>query len=421
MITAVQDNGSAYGRHAEDPASGGLRIYTLGRFQVYSGEQALFTGSGRYQKIWDLLMYLITYRGKHMAPETIIDTIWPDNDYDNPKNVLKNLVYRLKENLEHLQPGARTYIEYSYGGYGWNIKAPYWLDADAFESLSQLAHALIKVDPLQAALKYREALSLYQGSYLPESQHKHWVISKRHYYHRLFIRSISELLAVHKEQRLFSQLVEDAEWALSIDNLDETINIFYMEALLEEGKTAQARDHYEFITALMYYESGSKPSPAMQNIYRAIKKQSEKAAPDFNDLPQMLAENDPDQGALVCDPDAFRLICRLEKRRIERNKQPAQLGLLTVIVPGLQAPLPERLKPAMDCLRDILLEKLRRVDVISRWNESQFIVLLPGLLPWQAENLLGTITASFKDRCPQKDLFLLSSMHSFPTPETPAG
>ncbi len=401
--------------------AGLLKIFTLGRFQLCLGERRLFDHAGRAHKTGDLLMYLITNRGKHIPPDTIMDTIWPEHDYSDPRNVLKNMIYRLKHSFEEIQvPGAKALISYSYGGYGWNVNAPYWLDADAFESLSQVAHGLIKVDPLQAAARYREALALYHGHYLPECQDVHWVLPKRYYYRRLFVRSVSELLAFQKEQRLFSDLVEDAEWALSIESFDESINIFYMEALLEEGKTARARDHYEYITALNYYENGSRPSPAMQKIYKAIQRQSDQAALDFNDLRRMLSEKDADKGPLLCDPDTFRLLCRLEKRRAERDNRPVQLGLLTVMVPGLQTPLPEQLKPATDCLRGILLEKLRRADVISLWNEYQFIVFLPGLAPDQAEALLKRITAAFKDRCLYKDITLKSSVHSFLPPEMTA-
>jgi len=395
-----------------------LKIYTLGRFQVCLGEKKMFDEAGRYQKIGDLLMYLLTNRGKHIAPDTILDTIWPEHDYQDPRNVLKNMVYRLKQGLEALQvPDAKNYISYSYGGYGWNTGARYWLDADLFESLCQDARNLNRLDPFQAATRYREALALYHGHYLPECQHCHWVLPRRHYYRRLFVRSVSDLFTFQKENRLFSQLAEDAEWALSIEDFDESINLFYMEALLEEGKTAQARAHYEYITALNYYENGAKPSMAMQRMYRVIKEQSEKAVLDYKDLRQMLVEKDAGTGALFCDPEAFRLYCRLERRRAERDARPIQLGLLTLAGSGKETLSARQLQQAMECLRSVLLENLRKADMVTSWNETQFTVLFPGLTPEQTENLLQRIREAFKEICPLEGVSLRSTVHSFLPPE----
>ncbi len=408
----------AYNRPGQTPESqsdnGILKIYTLGRFQVCLGDQYLFNSVGRSQKLGELLMYLITNRGKHINPETIFETMWPEHDYNDPRNALKNLVYRLKKTFEQMQiPDARSYISYSYGGYGWNTGARYWLDVDVFEALCQDARSLIRLDPFQAAGKYREALSLYHGHYLPECQHCHWVLPKHHFYRRLFIRSVSDLLSFQREQRLFSEMVDDAEWALAIEEFDESIHLSYMEALLEEGKTAQARVHYEYITALNYCESGSKPLPAMQRIYRRIKDQSKKAVFDYKDMRQMLVEKDTGTGALFCDPEIFRLYCRLERRRAERDTRAIQLGLLTLAGPGKNAVPADMIKKAMESLRKVLSVRLRKADIVTPWNDNQFTVLLPGITTEQAENLLERIREDFKAISHVDGLTLRSTVHSF--------
>jgi len=395
-----------------------LKIYTLGRFQVRFGERMLFDATGRFKKIGELLMYLITQRGKHGTPEAILETIWPDHEYTNPRNVFKNMIYRLKQSLEQMQiPEAKTLISYSYGAYGWNVNAQYWLDADVFENLCQEARGLSNIDPFLAAEKYREALTLYLGHYLPECQPCSWVMTKRHYYRRLFVRSVSDLLAFQKEHRLFSQITEDCEKALSIEEFDENIHLFYMEALLEEGKTAQARTHYEYITSLNYNELGEKPSPAMQRIYKAIKLNSAKAELDYIDLRQMLVDRDEAQGALLCEPDTFRLFCRLERRRAERENRSVHVGLLSLTGPTLQTASSKQLQQSMECLREVLIRSLRRADMISPWNDTQYTVLLPGLNLEQAENLLQRVRENFKAARLVEDMVLRSSVHSFLPPE----
>ena len=374
-----------------------LKIYTLGRFQVCYDGQKLFADTGRYQKIGDLFMYLITHRGKPSAPDVVMETLWPEREYSNPRNVLKNMVYRLKQNLEELGvPDARSFIIQTFGGYKWNSDARCWLDVDVFESLCKEASDLYETEPALAAEKYRQALYLYQGHYFPECQSSEWILSRRHYYRRLFVRSVTELLSYQKERGMYEQMAEDCEKVFSVEDFDETVHLFYMEALLEEGKASQARAHYEYITSLNYREHGAKPSPAIQHIYRLIKAQSEKNKLDLADLQELLQEKEDPQGALLCEPDTFRLFCRLERLRADRAGLPVHLGLLTLTGPELKVNGSPQLKECREQLRKILLSSIRKVDILSPWNENQYALLLPGLTEAQSEIIMQRVHRAFK-------------------------
>ena len=389
-----------------------LEIYTLGRFQVKFGEQTFFNDNTRSHKMSDLFMYLITQQGKQTSSETILEALWPDHEYSNPKNVLKNMVYRLKKTmLDYQVPDAKSLIVYSYGGYSWNSQSDYWLDTEAFETLCRKARNLAKADPHQAVDLYREALSLYRGPYLPECHYSDWVLPKRHYYRQLFVRSVSELLALQKEHRLFSQMAEDCEKVLYVDDIEENIHLYYIEALLQEGKTNQARAHYEYITSLLYQELGAKPSPAMRRIYRAIKAQSERPDLDFNDLQELLKERDDEQGALICEPDFFQYLCRLERRRAEREDLPVHLGILSLTGPNFQ-PLPEaQLRNCMKEMEAVILSKLRKGDVVSSWSENQYTIMLPRVSLEQAEAVLQRIQNAVKQNSLDVDMIIRSSVH----------
>jgi len=390
-----------------------LKIHTLGRFQVSYGGKKLFEETGRYQKIGDLLMYLITYRNKPALPEVILETLWPDREYANPKNVLKNLVYRLKQSLEGLGvPDAKSYITSTYGGYSWNSSSKYWVDADEFEKLIVQARDTLKSDPVLAMNKYREALSYYIGHYYPEGLECQWIIPKRHHYRSLFVRSASELFATQKEYHFFDQMAEDCEKILSIESFNENIHLYYMEALLEEGKIVQARNHYEYITALNYNELGSKPSPAMQRIYKVIRSHSDKEMHEIEDVQILLADDEYPQKAMICEPGTFRLLCRLEKNRAERSGHPVHLGLITLTaVDAVQGAKPS-FKQQQEQLKDVLQATLRKVDVVSAFNDDQLALLLPGLDYKQSEIVIKRIENAYYNSDNSSDgVVLLSSIH----------
>ncbi len=386
-----------------------LEIFTLGRFQVRLCGQILFNEAGRFQKIGELFMYLITHRGKSAAPEAILESLWPDQEYHNPKNAIKILIHRLKQKLEtNGIPDARSSISCLYGCYGWNSSIPYWLDAVEFESLCQEARSLAKTDPLQAAEKYREALALYRGDYLPECRYSDWVLPARHYYKRLYISCMTELLALQKEHGLYNQMLEDCEKALFIERFDENLHLRFIEALLEEGKVSQARAHYEYVTSIVYQELGVKPSPSLRGIYRALKVQNE--TPELQDL---LAEQDSNRGALLCDSETFRFVCRMERRRAGREEAPVQLGVLSFTGTDFLPPPPAQLQASMERLKHILQASLRSGDVISSWSESQFTVLLPKLNLQQAESVLQRVSKQFNKVGSLERIMLRCSAHPF--------
>ena len=390
-----------------------LKIHTLGRFQVSYGDKKLFEETGRYQKIGDLLMYFITYRNKPAASEVIIETLWPDSEYANPKNVLKNLVYRLKQSLEEIEvPNPKSYITSTYGGYSWNNKARFWVDADEFEKLIAQAQDTLKYDPVLAINKYREALSYYMGHYYPEGLECQWIIPKRHYYRSLFVKSASELFATQKEYHFFDQMAEDCEKVLSIESFDEKMHLYYMEALLEEGKITQALNYYEYITALNYNELGSKPSPAMQRIYKDIRARADKEMYEIEDVQKLINDNEYHRKAIICEPDTFRLLCRLEKSRAERSGHPVYLGLITLTTAETRQGTKPSFKQQQEQLKDVLQSTLRKMDVISAFNDDQLALLLPGLDYKQSEIVIKRIENAYYNSDNNSDgVVLLSSIH----------
>jgi DNA-binding SARP family transcriptional activator len=393
--------------------SGGqiLKIYTLGRFEVWWGGRSLFDEIRRCHKTEELLMYFLSNRGKPVYAETALENLWPDKEYSDPKNVMKNLVYRLKQRLVNLNvPEAKSYITYTRGCYGWNSNAPCWLDINIFETLCETAGNLSLTDRPAAISRYREALNLYLGHYLPECHDAYWVLPVRQYYRRLFVKSASALMTLQKESGQFSQMAEDCEKALAVEYLDENMHLFYLEALLEEGKTAQARSHYEYITALSYNESGAKPSPAMQHIYRAINSASEKPLSEAGSLQEMLLDRNETPGALHCDSDTFRLLFRLERHRAERENLPLHLGLLTLS--GSEKRFSARDGCELqDLLQQLLLNSLRKVDIFTTLDNGQFTLLLPGLTLEQAEKVLLRVREAFRSDFPDKNVSLSSSVH----------
>lgn len=389
-----------------------LRVYTLGRFVVCRNDEQLSEEHSRSRKLWDLLMYIITHRDKPLTAESITESLWPEQEYENPGSVIKNLVHRLRHKIDSDPSVPKLSLVVNHHGcYKFNPETACWLDAEEFETLCSDARTYVKSDPAQACALYRKAAELYKGEYLPESPYSDWVMPTRHYYRQLYIDCVSKLLTLLKEQHDYAQMLIECEKAFSIEHLEEVFHLRYLEALIGEGEISRARAHYDYISSLLYKEFGAKPSSAMVKLYQAIVKNCKRRAEKFTDITDLLQERDEAEGALICEPEVFCVLCRMERRRAEREDRPIHVGVLSLVRSDYQQPDPDHLTNAMDILKEHLLMNLRKGDVFSCWNDNQFALLLPGANQEQAELVLSRTAESFKDKRINDAFIVRNSVH----------
>ena len=131
---------------------------------------------------------------------------------------------------------------------------------------------------------------------------------------------------------------------------------------------------------------------------------------DLSLIVEGLREREEKRGALLCSPDIMRTLFKLEERRLARTGQAVFMALLTVTNADYGFPAKKTLGKAMDLLQEVLLKSLRRGDVISRWNEAQFLVMLPGLHDQQAEVVLARILKVFKSHNLHEDIIIRSKL-----------
>ena len=357
-------------------------------------------------------MYLITHRDKPLPAEAISEALWPDQDNNNSGNVLKNLIHRLRQKVDQkgTSPKASLIVNI-HGCYRFNSEADYWLDVEEFEALCNEARVFMQTDPSKAAELYRKALGLYNGEYLAESPYSDWLMSARHHYRQLFIDSASKLLSLLKDQKDYDLMLMVCEKAFSVEHFEECFHLSYLEALIASGEVSRARAHYEYITALCYQEFGAKPSPALLKLYRTIIKQSEESVASFSDIRELLQERDETEGAMICEPEIFWVLCRMERRRTEREDKPIHVGLFVLESPDYRQLEPGPLLKGMEELKGMLLMSLRKGDVCSFWNKNQFAVLLPGANQEQAGLVLRRVAEQFNDHCLRENLNIKSSIH----------
>lgn len=373
-----------------------VMIHTLGKFMICRGEIVLSESSSRSQRMWDVFKYLLSNRDKSFRPEDILAQLWPDKDYIDPGAVLRSQTYRLRQVLdEGGSAGLASNIAVSGGFYSWADNFECWIDADEFTKLATTAKEAALTDPEQAIGHYCSALSLYKGHYLPESTFSEWVIPARARYHNLFLEAVFALTDLYQALNRHQDIIRVLEQAAAIDYFEEKIHLRLIEALLAEGLTTRAKAHYNDVTSVFYREMGIKPSAAMKSVYRLIGLEAGSFELDLGTIQEGLKGKEQVKGAYLCDPELFRYFYKLEQVRGERGGKAVLLCLLTLTKPDYSTATGANLKKTMDHLQQVILNSLRKGDLVTRWNEAQFLLLLPGLNREQAVTVLARIEKSY--------------------------
>lgn len=364
-----------------------FKIDTLGRFDVVKDGQSLVMSSPGAKKIWELYKFMLTHRERSFTPENLMDQLWVSEEYNDLRSTLRRQMHRLKQTLneEECSECDRTLL-FSNGYYKWNDRLHLLLDMDSFQGLAKQGDALLETSPIEALAAYREALQLYHGDYLPECTEQHWVFPIRNHLRRIFLKTVGNAVELLKAQNAYDDILGLCQKAIQIDIYEEAFHLSMMDALRMKGEMKQALEHYEYITGFYYREMGIKPSVEMRTLYKSLLKTDAVASISLQEALQADAEL---ENAFYCDFEVFKSIYELERRRSQRSGASFSIGVLTANQKTGASLSQQGL--LLSNIRTQLMARLRKGDTFTRWNDNQFVVLLPGVDAEMTEKVLKRV------------------------------
>ncbi len=373
-------------------------IRALGQFDVVKGDVSLVMSASSSKKLWELYKFLLVHRDRKFTPEALIDQVWVSESYSDPRSTLRSQMHRLRGILK--ENGTES-ILYLNGYYQWNPEISVSVDLDAFEE--HVRKGASALDDSDVALDhYLKALELYEGDCLPDLVSQHWIFSIRNYYRRLYLQTVEKTVALLSAKAEYDTIVKVCQDAVQIDVYEEIFHIHLMKALLAKGLQKDALVHYEQITGFYYREMGLKPSDEMRALYKLLLQvhptiQSDSGLSDLFETDKVL------ENAFYCEQEVFKSIYELERRRCERSGADFSIAVLSVDpIPGYTFAQNEL---RINQLKQHLLTHLRKGDSFTRWNDTQFAVLLLGVNNELMQKVMKRILSGFRDG----DLILLSS------------
>lgn len=179
-----------------------FKIYTLGSFDIQYNDQSILDVKGYPYRTLKLFKYFLTFEGKKLLPENIIDDVCKEYDYKDPGGVLRTQISRMRKmiDLEKIDDEDNFFqIEYIKGYYIFNLEKNCTLDIrELEEKIDILSCREISKKDEEILI---ESLSLYKGSYLQELEYEDWIIPIRSRIDRLYIKALGYSLKILKGKK----------------------------------------------------------------------------------------------------------------------------------------------------------------------------------------------------------------------------
>lgn len=381
-----------------------IKMQLFGSFKLDNGEVVLGEESLRSNKLICLLVYLLINRDRALTQHRLIDIFWA-GDMKNPEGALKNLIYRLRNELKVL--GDEKFIRTLPSAYWWNPEIEIESDYERFE---KTASKLKKTEDIVRKEKLcREIIMLYRGNISAKVADEFWILPRVTFYQSIYKDAVKQLCRILEKEEKWEEIELICNQALNADFLDEDIHCLLITALHGQKKYDLALFQYEKAKQLLYENIGIQVPEKLQKTFQEIMSENREKMTDIGGFLEETKELETSVGGFFCDYQIFRQIYRMEIHRMER------LGISEVIVlftirrssnirrmSGVDSGLVE----GMDILKHCIEESLRAGDVATKYSMTQIIVLLPTCTYETGVRVAKRIQKNFQNNIGNKKLEL---------------
>lgn len=372
-----------------------IEVKMFGEFSITINGHQETNLKGRTKRVWMLIQYLIANRRKDISIQNIVDFLWEEDECGDPLNALKNLVYRARALLKEVSQDEKLeFIKFERNTYMWNNSFDCVVDSEQFEEAWKQGadHTMPEDYRIQ---KLQEAISVYQGEFLPKSSYSSWVISAAAYYATVYNDCVMKICGLLIDKQRFDEVISVCESSLKFAPLEESIHKMLLFAYISTGKRNKALEHYNEVIDLFYKELGVDITDTLRPIYKQLINSINHVEIDLSVIKGDLKEAAAAEGAYYCDYDVFKSIYRVQARTILRTGQSIFIVLVTLTDPEGAIPQPEIARLAVSRLKDAILHSLRKGDVVASYSATQFIVMLPLITYENAEQVVSRILQRF--------------------------
>lgn len=239
-----------------------LRIYTLGGFELFRGDERI---SDDVFKSWKQRFLLARLAGssRPISTERLVDEFWPEGG-EAGKGSLNVSFSRIRKVLRPSPwPVELDYVLRDKGRLSLNWSLPIWHDLAEFERLAQNPDG---AGEEQIEL-WQRAVQLYRGPYL-ENCYQDWAIAQREQCERLLLEVLQRLIGRLRDLQRWKEVVYYAGRMLELDPCSQDGHLTLMTAYLQLKRPEAAVKHFEQCKKTLKAELNLEPSIAILECHQ---------------------------------------------------------------------------------------------------------------------------------------------------------
>lgn len=380
-----------------------VHLNILGSFDLRMNGQPLPASISHASKLRSILCYLILFRERAVTHQELIEAFYEDENQRDPAGALKMQILRIKKALSPLLSSAETPILSRRGSYQWNPALTCWVDAEAFEHLCAEAEHPETADEKRTTL-YRQAVLLYQGESVLEKDGLLWSRMLNSRYQAKYIAAVEKYAELLSASGNYPEMEATCLRAIEKNQAVEKLYILLIQALLKQKKHTEARTYYKNIVDILFKDLGVRPSKELQQLYAQCACEEKPWEQDLSLVMEDMRAPTGKREAFYCGFEQFKNIYQLEVRRAQRNGGCLHVAMLTVtgtdgkvLGTGVNNVIMERVRHA-------IVSHLRQSDVVARYSNCQFIIMLPYANLEDSYMVMDRIVNAYKARNPHNTI-----------------
>ncbi len=230
------------------PPPEGLKIFTLGKFQVYRGNEEISAQNWTSKKARMLFKLLMHYRSKGFVnKEVFMEHLWPEED---PRKTAKRFHVTLATVRKMLEPSVprstgipSSYILSDGDNYLLSLGDGGSVDLDEFEEACRMAREA--PDKREAARQLLHAAELFNGDFLEEDPYDPWCIKERDRLNEEFLSVLASIVDYFESEKDYLKAVDFCGKYLAKDPYAEDMYVRLMRFHSLLGNRAMVKRTYE--------------------------------------------------------------------------------------------------------------------------------------------------------------------------------
>jgi DNA-binding SARP family transcriptional activator len=224
-----------------------------------------------HQQPYLLLCYLLLNREQSQPREHLAAIFWGEYPTRASRKHLRNALWRVRHLLQSAGAPARKYLTIDDDNVSFAPTGGYWLDIEAFESVTARYQEVPGRDlTVEETAHLEKAVELYGGDLL-SGIYEDWCLYERERLNLLYLNTLGKLATFHELNGTCERGLDYGRRILTYDNTREQVHRQMMRLYWQAGNRGAALAQYKLCNQILQETFDVSPLEETTHLYEQMK------------------------------------------------------------------------------------------------------------------------------------------------------